>query len=129
MKDASYWLTALFILGSMCCTVSANMLLKLGAMRPGFGGFWPFTIVNGYVVMGAVIFVLAFLLYIMVLRRMPLNVAQAIFSLQIVLVIVAANWFLSEPMNGLRWLGIFLISIGLLVVIASMGQEATSRVG
>ena len=113
MKFSTLGLTIMYIAGSMCCTVFANLLLKQGAMRPGVGVFWPLSLVNGHVVLGAVLFVFAFLLYLMVLRRMPLNVAQAIFSLQFVLVIVwhhyieCAICFNLFPANDSRYLNNF----------------------
>jgi drug/metabolite transporter (DMT)-like permease len=54
--------------------------------------------------------------YIMVLKRTALNLAQSIFAAQFVLVILAANFVLNEPIGLYRWVGIALIALGMIVV-------------
>jgi drug/metabolite transporter (DMT)-like permease len=110
-----YFVTAALVLGSMTCTVLANLSLKIGAQRADFAASAS-NIVNIQVVMGAGWFALAFLFYALVLRRLPLSLAQAIFSVQFVLVILAANLVLHESIGAVRWLGIVLMAVGLLVV-------------
>src|SRR5262249_18157736 len=56
------------------------------------------------------------LIYAVVLRGVPLNVAQALMSGQFVGVIVAASLILREPISLLRWVGIGCISLGILLV-------------
>lgn len=109
-------ITASLILVSASCTVVGNLALKMGADRRGIGSTWPLSIVNGYVAFAATAFVFAFLFYAMLLKRLPLNLAQAIMSLQFVLVILAAGLMLDESIGRLRWLGITLMAIGLLIV-------------
>jgi undecaprenyl phosphate-alpha-L-ara4N flippase subunit ArnE len=90
--------------------------LKVGAQRQGDLVGWSSSMINTHVVIGAAAFALAFLFYALILRRLPLSLAQAIFSVQFVLVILAANWVLHESVGGIRWLGIALMAVGLLVV-------------
>jgi drug/metabolite transporter (DMT)-like permease len=118
--------TAALILGSMTCTVLANLSLKIGAQRSGALAGWPTNAINMYVVIGAAWFALAFLFYALVLRRLPLSVAQAIFSVQFVLVILAAHLVLHEGIGGVRWLGIALMAAGLLVVSLSPDAQTVS---
>ena len=66
---------------------------------------------------------MAFLFYAMILKRMPLNLAQAILSMQYVLVILAANVLLHEPIGTARWTGIAIVAIGLIVIGASPELE------
>lgn len=108
-----------FILLSMSCTVVGNLLLKTGVQHRGVGSVWPFSLLNGYTLLGAVSFVCAMLFYMMVLKRVALNLAQSIFALQFVLVIIAANVILHEPIGAQRWLGIGLIAAGLFVISLS----------
>jgi drug/metabolite transporter (DMT)-like permease len=54
---------------------------------------------------------------------MPLNVAQAILSIQFVAVIVSSATILGEPVGVVRWLGIGLILVGILVVSFTAGSE------
>jgi drug/metabolite transporter (DMT)-like permease len=55
----------------------------------------------------------------MVLKRTSLNLAQSIFALQFVLVIIAANVILGEAIGPQRWVGIGLIAAGLFVISMS----------
>lgn len=108
-----------FVLLSMTCTVMGNLLLKTGVAQRGVGSVWPLSLLNGHTLLGAMSFVCAMLFYMMVLKRTSLNLAQSIFALQFVLVIIAANVILQEPIGTQRWLGIGLIAAGLFVISLS----------
>ena len=116
--------TLLLILASASCTVSANLVLKLGAGGSGIGSVWPLTVVNGRVVLAAFTFAMAFVFYTMILRRLPLSLAQAILSMQFVLVILAANVLLDEPVGTVRWIGIALMAAGLVVIGISPAADS-----
>ena len=118
-------ITASLILISASCTVAGNLILKVGTGRKGIGSVWPFTIVNGQVVLAAGAFVFALLFYAMLLKRLPLSLAQAIMSMQFVLVILAANLLLGESIGWMRWLGITVIAVGLIIVGVSAGARPT----
>lgn len=107
------------ILASMSCTVVGNLLLKIGAGERGFGTAWPLTLLNWHTALGAMAFCMAMVLYLMVLKRTALNLAQSIFALQFVLVILAARFVLDEPIGVHRWIGIALIAAGLFVIAIS----------
>jgi drug/metabolite transporter (DMT)-like permease len=111
--------TGSIILGSMLCTVIGNLLLKVGSGKSGVGEAWPLNMLNAHTFLGAISFGMAMILYLMVLKRTPLHLAQSIFALQFVLVIFAAHLFLGEPVGTYRWMGIALIAAGLFVVAAS----------
>ena len=99
----------------IACTVVGNIFMKLGASvpladRPLFG------IVAWQSCAGVAVFAAAVIIYSIVLQWMPLNVAQSFAAFQFVAVIVAAAWFLGEPISGARWLGIVLIVAGIIAV-------------
>ena len=52
----------------------------------------------------------------MLLRRVPLNIAQVITSAQLVGVVLASSLELGEPTSAARWLGIACISFGITLV-------------
>ena len=108
--------TILLIVASVGFTVTANLTLKVASQSAGIGAAWPLSIVNGRVVIAAASFAMAFLFYTMLLKRLPLSLAQAIISVQFVVVILAANVLLSEPVGTVRWLGIALVAAGLAVI-------------
>ena len=105
-----------FIMATISCTVIGNLLIKTGAGKPGLHSFWPLNIINTYVIGGALSFGLGLLFYTMLLKKMPLNIAQSIFSVQFVIVILASSIFLNEQIQLLRWIGIFFVAIGLLII-------------
>jgi len=123
--NGNLYVTGGLVLGSMLCTVGGNLLLKIGAGERGVGSSWPFSLLNMHTFLGAIAFCLAMLMYLMVLKRTALNLAQSIFALQFVLVIFAAHFVLDEPIGFYRWIGIALIAAGLLVVAIS--PSATIR--
>jgi drug/metabolite transporter (DMT)-like permease len=106
----------ILILASMSCTVIGNLLLKTGVQYPGVATTWPLSLLNGRTLLGALSFCCAMVFYMMVLKRTTLNLAQSIFALQFVLVIIAANVILNEPIGPQRWAGIGLIAAGLFVI-------------
>lgn len=109
-------ITGAFVVASMACTVIGNLLLKTGVQQPGVSNLWPFSLLNARTALGAITFCFAMVFYMMVLKRTALNLAQSIFALQFVLVIIAANFILHEPIGMQRWIGIGLIASGLFVI-------------
>ena len=104
------------IAATISCTVIANLLLKIGADKPGIYSTWPLNIINFYVIGGALSFGLGLLFYTLILKKMPLNLAQSIFSIQFVIVILASSIFLNEEIPFIRWLGIAFVAVGLLII-------------
>jgi drug/metabolite transporter (DMT)-like permease len=108
-------LTLLGFLVIISCTVAANLLLKAGAMVPAEGRIF-FGILGWQSVFGLTMFGLGGLIYAVLLRRVPLNVAQVFAAMQFIGVILAARVILGEPISALRWLGIGLTVLGLALV-------------
>ena len=106
----------ILIIATIACTVLGNLLLKTGADKPGLHEVWPLSIVNMYVIGGAVSFGLGLLFYTMILKKMPLNIAQSIFSIQFVVVIIASSVFLNEAIPLVRWLGFAFVAVGLFII-------------
>ena len=111
--------TAALLLFMISFTVIANLLLKQGAMVPAservFLGIFGWKSFFGFVG-----FACAGLSYAVVLRWLPLNVAQSFASIQFVAVILASAIVLSESIPLLRWLGIALITAGVLLVSSTV---------
>lgn len=108
--------TTLMFIAMITCTVVANLLLKTGATadevrQTGLAG-----LMNWRVVLGLVAFGSAALIYLLLLRWIPLNVAQSFMAAQFIAVIVASAVVLSEPIRPGQWVGIALIAIGITVV-------------
>jgi drug/metabolite transporter (DMT)-like permease len=115
--------TLFLMLASAGFTVAANLTLKIAGRHPGIGDSWPLTIINGRMLAAAGFFAMAFLFYAMLLKRIPLSLAQAILSTQFVLVILAANLLLREPIAAMRWAGIAIVAFGIIVIGISPDME------
>lgn len=107
MKIFSYYLAMVLL------SVSANLCFKSGAERAADSLLG---LLNYKIVLGFLCFGVAALLYIVVLRVLPLNVAQSLAAMQFVAVIVAAHFVLGEPIGAVRLLGIGLIFSGIVLV-------------
>jgi undecaprenyl phosphate-alpha-L-ara4N flippase subunit ArnE len=107
-------------------TVVANLILKQGAMVPAservFLGIFGWKSMVGFLA-----FACAGLIYAVVLRWLPLNVAQSVASIQFVAVILASAVILSEPIPLVRWLGIALIAAGVLLVGSTVDSNAAGQ--
>lgn len=108
-------LLATFVI-MICLTVTANLLLKSGATAPGTSSNNLLSLLNWRVIAGLASFALGAVIYVLILTKLPLNVAQSFAALQFVAVIFASWLILGEPIGGLRWAGIALIGAGILLV-------------
>jgi len=95
--------------------VAANLMLKLGAAVPASQ-----RVVLGLLgwqsIAGLMLFGCGGLLYAVLLRVVPLNIAQSFTAAQFIGVVMAAGLLLSEPISPARWFGIACIAIGILVI-------------
>ena len=106
---------AFFIM--IACTVVANLLIKMGAsgMEASAGGFlarlfsWP-------VIIGLGFFGASLMIYLAILSRVPLSVAQSFAAAQFIAVILASWLILAEPIGSGQWAGMGLIALGIAVV-------------
>ncbi len=100
----------------MLLTVTANLLLKWGTVAPGAGsGHW-LALLNWRVAAGLASFGLGAAFYVVILTKLPLNVAQSFAAFQFVAVILAAWLILGEPISLLRAAGMALICGGIFLV-------------
>ncbi len=97
------------------CTVAANLLLKAGAMVPAESRVF-LGILGWQSIFGLAMFGFGGLIYAMLLRRVPLNVAQVFAATQFIGVIIAARVVLGEPISSLRWVGIGMTCFGIFIV-------------
>lgn len=109
------------LLAMIGCTVVANLLMKMGHTdRPN-----PLllNVISTRTLLGLVAFGCAAVLYTLILKVLPLNVAQSFAAVQFVAVICAATLILGEPIGIGRWMGIALIAAGIFVVALSNGAK------
>ena len=96
-------------------TVAANLMLKLGAGAPEPQRVL-FGVLDWKSAAGLALFGCGGIVYAILLRRVPLNVAVSFTAAQFVGVILAAGLVLGEPISPARWLGIACIGLGIVLV-------------
>jgi undecaprenyl phosphate-alpha-L-ara4N flippase subunit ArnE len=111
--------TALLVVAMITCTVVANLLLKTGAMEGRGEAVWWMQVANWKIAAGLASFGTAALLYIIVLRILPLNVALSYTAAQWIATVAASAYVLSEPIGGLRLAGLALIAAGIAIVAST----------
>jgi drug/metabolite transporter (DMT)-like permease len=88
----------------------AQVFLKKSMLPSGRGMVW--------VVAGAALLLLQYVIYAGALSFLELSVAFPVSSLSFVAVVVLSRWMLQEKVSTLRWIGVGLILIGTSLVVA-----------
>lgn len=102
--------------GMICFTVMANILLKKGAMDANPEQLFFRALFNWKIAAAFACFATGALFYAILLRWLPLNVAQSFAAAQFIGVSLASMLVLSEPISIGQWFGISLIALGIVVV-------------
>ncbi len=119
----------LMILFVTCATLGSQLLIKravldLATRAPGLKGFdWMLAAVTSPPVIAAVALQgLGFLVWVVVVSRVKLGVAFAMSGASFYILLAAASWwFYGERLAPGQWLGLILISTGVLLV-GSLGR-------
>ena len=107
-------------------TVAANLMLKLGAAAPPAERIF-FGLLGWKSTAGLALFGGGGILYAVLLRSVPLNLAQVFAAAQFIGVVLAATLVLGEPISPARWVGIVCISFGILLVSLAPTADAVPR--
>lgn len=73
--------------------------------------------------LGILLYMVNFFLWITILSRIDLSVAFPIASLPYIIVPLLAIFFLHENVNLLRWVGIFIIIAGIVLISKTAGNK------
>jgi multidrug transporter EmrE-like cation transporter len=96
---------------------AAELLLKAGAGQDGAEQGMNFeALSSSRTWLGIVFYVLSFVVWLNVLRTIPVGWAYAIHSVVQITVPIGALFFLSEQTGALRALGIVLVFVGMIIV-------------
>ena len=112
---------------SIACVTVYELLLKRGAAETAhLSERWGWTGLTGlgsiYVWIAIVFVILSLITWLYVLRYVPLSIAFPISQAVHVLVPLGSWLVLGENIVTLRWIGIALVSLGLLVVAKPVAQ-------
>jgi len=100
----------------MVLTATANLLMKTGAMQAPSGADHWVALLNWRVIGGIAGLGLAALIYIWLLRWLPLNIVQSFGAAQFIATVVASAAVLHERISPGQWIGIVLIACGIAIV-------------
>ena len=118
--------TLLLFAGSIGSIAIANVFLKVGmdrfAVLQTGGGFTWREILNIWELPAGVLLMAAQFVGMLTLFKWGWNasVVVPIFGLNYVLTALLSQWFLGEPVHGLRWLGIALVVGGVALIARSV---------
>lgn len=104
--------TTALVIAMVSLTIAANLLMKLGAGAPAERRM--LGLLSGQALGGMAMFGIALLLYLWILHRLPLNLAQGLAAVQFIGVILAAWLILGESISPLRWFFLLLLAVGIL---------------
>ena len=107
---------------SFCCDVGGQLCFKLGSNRledetcEGLRRHLRQVLTSPWMGLGVLVYGLEVGLWLAILERAPLSLAFPIASLNFCGVVVASKFLLGEPVSRRRWMGVVLITIGVLVI-------------
>jgi drug/metabolite transporter (DMT)-like permease len=109
------------VMACVCCNVTAQLLLKLGASSPSakalvsnasdMAGWWG-VLASWPTLTGICLWTVSTLLWLYILVGAELSHAYALYGLNYVATPLLANWYFKETLNGLQYLGIAFITLG-----------------
>lgn len=101
-------------LGSLCMKWGAGKLPQ--QWEGGVAGLVWQVLMNPLIMAGIILYAIPAAIWIWLLRTMPLTVLQPALSLTYVLSALLAVFILHEPVPFIRWVGIFVIIGGVIIV-------------
>jgi multidrug transporter EmrE-like cation transporter len=111
---------------SIACDVFGQIAFKVGANRLpaaeaiGVPAFCRRMVREPWLVAGIAIYIIEFVVWVRVLALVPLGIAFAIASLNILGIALASHFFLGEAITRKQWTGAILITAGVAVVAQSV---------
>jgi drug/metabolite transporter (DMT)-like permease len=116
----------------------ANTLLSKGMKQMASMGEWGWSnlpalvlrsLQNPTIWLGTILMIIFFLLFTAVLSWADLSFVVPAISAEVVVNVAFADYFLNEPVSPVRWVGTFLIALGVILVLRSAGQTVEASHG
>jgi drug/metabolite transporter (DMT)-like permease len=110
-------LSAVFVLTTTFANVmQKKAVLDIGPLPVLSMEFVRRLLASPYIWAGMAAYALALAMYVILLTRVPLNVATSIAALNFVAVLLAARFIIGEPIPPLRYAGFLCIVVGIWIV-------------
>ena len=99
----------------------ANLLIKTGVSRLNIEKIFSTEgllalVTSPYVLGGLLCYGAGFVIFVYLLYKFPLNIVQTFSALAFIIVILASRFILDEPISAIRWVGITMVFVGLVLV-------------
>ena len=112
---------------SLILSIAGQLLLKKGMNRVGQVSLLNSNVMktvfrmltNPFVVIGGFVFVASLALWLVVLSKLDVIYAYPIVSINYALIALASKFFFKEKVSKLRWVSIFVICMGVVLVSLS----------
>jgi drug/metabolite transporter (DMT)-like permease len=112
---------------SLVLSIAGQLLLKKGMNRVGQVSLLNSNVLktifkmltNPFVVVGGFVFVASLALWLVVLSNLDVSYAYPIVSINYALIALASKFFFKEKVSKLRWVSIFVICMGVVLVSLS----------
>ena len=117
-----------FLLVSICFGVLGQLLMKCGTNRSGQLSFTlqsAYTAAtNVFIVAGLFSYALSSVFYIVVISKLPLSYVYPMIAFSYVAVTILSRLAFGEPIPGLRWAGLAVICVGVVLLALSRSPSA-----
>ena len=118
----------LIMLASVVALAAGETALsKAMKQTPGQGGGWitqaQALLSNGWFVAGLVLVSAHFGLYLLALRRADLSLAMPLTAASYPLTALMARFYLGESMGAARWIGTFVITAGVVILVLGEARD------
>ncbi|MEF3692196.1 MAG: EamA family transporter [Candidatus Moraniibacteriota bacterium] len=115
---------AIIFSGAVITAVISQLFFKKGVDGFSMHGFsldslwmlFRYIISNNFLIFGIFFYVISFIFWLMVLSKTKISYAYPITSINFVLVLVMAHYFLNERLGAVQYLGIFFIIFGVTIL-------------
>jgi drug/metabolite transporter (DMT)-like permease len=97
---------------------SASGVIEAGLLIP-----FAHAISSPTVWLGTALLLISFFLFTAALSWADLSLVLPTVSIEVILNVTLANYFLNEPVSALRWIGTVFVSIGVILVMRSERQK------
>jgi len=117
-----WWLIAL----SISTGVAGQTAIKLGVSQPstertasGLFALVNLILTSPWVLLGLTLYGIGAVAWIAVLARLDLSLAYPLLALNFVLITLSSRLILGETVPTMRWIGMFVICVGIIIVARS----------
>ena len=124
-KKLSLLSSVLLILLSISIAVAGQLMLKIGIDKIGVNGFGSMEalgslfsgiIKSPMVLTGLFLYFISAAIWLVILSTVDLSFAYTFIGFTYVMVLVLSKFILKEEVNPIRWIGAFIITVGVVVI-------------